>query len=412
MAKNYADLYASGNDSIALEQRFYAKLEASRGSLIAPTNADFFYTLDGGSIAFAQPFESSPHRSGRHNTGIIKKKKTCSFSFSTYFNIDESLGSPSTAEIDPAIQLLYKSMFGKQDNTGGSPVFTSATPPDLTFSLFEVGDKWSRQARGCFVQGLNLNFPGNGEAKMEWSGAGAESVMIGIGKSITANATNTVTVGSGEGDRFAIGGLVMVIKSDGTTRSTDTPAGLPRRILSIAGDVITLSGANLVDSDGSGSGTPVYLSYYEPSAPVAINNPVTGLVGSMSVASTTVDCFRNVTLALTNNHELVDYCYGMDALSTPFFVPGSRINGQLTVETNLNDEILALFNRVTQFEAENIHLVLGSASGRRFDLTVPKVQFPVPAFSLPTSGSIPISFQGTALQTSLDAADEFTASFL
>lgn len=408
--KNYADLYNSTNDSISLDQRWYAKLEASKGTLQTPANTDFFFTLGGGSVAFAQPFETSPHRSGRHHTGIIKKKKTCSFSFSSYFNIDETQGALSLTEVDAAVQLLFKSMFGKQDNGGGSPVFSTATAPDLTFSLFEVGDRWARQARGCFVQGLNMNFPGNGEATMEWSGAGAESYMIGIGKSVTANAANVITVGTGEGELFAVGGLVMGIKANGTTRSTDTPAGSSRKITAISGDDITVSGAVLTDMDGTS--TPVYLCYYEPSAPTAINNPVTGLVGSMSIASTTVDCFRSVVLNLTNDHELVDYCYGMDALSSPFYVPGNRVTGQLTVETNLNKEIHKLFNRVTQFEAENIHLKLGSNSGRHFDLTVPKVQFPVPAFAVPDSGSIPISFQGTALQTAFDAADEFTASFL
>ena len=73
MAKNYAALYDSTNDSSALEQRFYLKQESTKGNFIAPQNSDFFYTLGGGSIEFAQAFESSPHRSGRHHLDIIKQ---------------------------------------------------------------------------------------------------------------------------------------------------------------------------------------------------------------------------------------------------------------------------------------------------------------------------------------------------
>ena len=50
MAKNFADLYASGNDSIALEQKVYLKKETTRGQLIAPVGTDFLFTLPGASV--------------------------------------------------------------------------------------------------------------------------------------------------------------------------------------------------------------------------------------------------------------------------------------------------------------------------------------------------------------------------
>jgi hypothetical protein len=410
MAKNYKALYESSNDSLSLEQRWYAVAEASKGTLQAPTNSDFFFTLGGGSIEFSQPFETSPHRSGRHHTSNIKKKKECSFSFSTYFNIDESLPSASLSEVDPAVRLLFRSAFGTEVISSGSPVFNTSSPADFTFSLFEVGDKWSRQARAAFVQGCNMQFPGNGEATIEWSGNAAESILVGIAKTETNNTANTITLLAGEEDRVPVGSLIMIIKSDGTTRSSDTPAGSSRRVVSKAGNVITVSGAVLADANGTAG--DVFIAYYEPAAPVAINNPVTGLVGSMTVASTTHTCFRSFGLQIANDHELSDYCYGRDALDAPFFVPGSRFTATVTAEVNLNDEIIALFNRVVDFEAQEMNFTLGSASGRRFTLSVPKVQFPVPSFSVPDSGSVPVSFSGNALQSSFDAADEVIASFV
>lgn len=412
MVKNYADIYNSVNDAVATDQAWYAKLEGTRGQLTAPTGADFFYALQGGSISYTQPVESSPHRSGRHHLDIIKKKKTLSFSFSTFYNINTALGAASTAEIDPAIRLLNRSMFGKEDVTGGSPVYTTATAPEVTFSLFEIGDKWARQARGCFVDTLNENMPGNGEATMEWGGMGAESYMVGIAKTTANNdAGNTITLEAGEGDKIPVGSLVMLIEADGSTRSADTPDGSPRKVTAKTGDVITVDGAVLADADGSLA--DIYVSYYEPATPVAINIPVTGLTGTFTIASSSHDCVRNFSVAHSNQHEPVDYCYGSDSLSSPIFVPGNRFTSEVTIEINLNDEILSLFNRVQEdFEAQDITVVLGSPSGRRFQIEIPKIIFPVPSFTVPETGSIPITFTGTAYQTALDAADEVTRSYL
>ena len=249
MGKNVADLYNFAGDSSAVEQRFYAKLESTRGQLQAPVGADFFFTLAGGSVEFQQPYEVSPHRSGRHNNNIIKKKKETTFSFSTYFNINESLGSFSAAEIDTATKLLWKSLLGKE-TVGGSSIAYQATTPDLTFSLYEVGDRWARQTPGAFVMGGNVQLPGNGEATVEWSGNGKTVYYAGIGKSTIDNdGANTVTLQSGEGELFDVGAIVMLVESDGLTRSADTPDGSPRTITAINGDVITLSGAALADAD-------------------------------------------------------------------------------------------------------------------------------------------------------------------
>lgn len=409
MAKNYASLYASTNDSSALEQRFYLKQESSKGSFIPPQDADFLFTLGGGSIEFAQPFESSPHRSGRHHLDIIKQKKTLSWSLTTYVNIDTTLGAASTSEIDAPVRSLFKSVLGKEA-TSPNLAYTAEDAPDITFSLMEVGDKWSRQARGCFVNSATLNFPGDGQASVEWSGNGVESVFVGIGKStVDNNGANDVTLQAGEGKRFPVGAHVMLIDADGSTRSADTAAGSSRIVTAVAGDVVTLSGAVLADADGSAA--DVYLVYYEPSAPAAINDPQTGLVGSITIDGLSMACFRSATVALANDHELVDYCYGEDALASPFFVPGNRMTATVTVEMNVNDSMVGFFNNIQEFEAQDITVVLGDSAGRHMEVALPKVRFNVPAFAVPDTGSIPVSFEGNAFQTALDAADEVTVEF-
>lgn len=411
MAKNFADIYNFTGDSIAVEQAWFVKAESTKGQIIAPGATDFLQVLPGGSPQFQQPFETSPQRSGRHNLDIIKKKKELSWSFSTYFNIDETLGSASSAEVDPAVRALWKSMLGHEDVSAGA-VYNSSTPPDTTLSIFNNGDKWSQQSAGCFVQSVKMDLPGDGEAKNEWSGAGKQTLLVGVGKSLANNAANTLTLEAGEGYRFPVGSLIMIIKSNGTTRSTDTPTGSARTVQSVAADVLTISGAPLADADGSGLGAPIYVAYYEPSTKTAINNPVTGLVGSMTITGLTNPCFRNASIELANNHELVNYCYGVDSLASPFFVAGSRLTATLTMSMNLNDRIVEFFNKVQAFTAQNVTAVLGSASGRHLSVAMPKVFFPVPAYSVPDSGSIPIEFKGTCYESALDAADEVTVSFI
>lgn len=409
MAKNYASVYASVNDSSALEQAFFLKLETTRGQLIAPTPTDFLFTLAGGSIEYTQPIESSPHRSGRHHNDIIKSKKEMSWTLPTLFNIDETLGAAASTEIDTPVRLLWKSTLGKEVTVAGA-VYTSEEDPSVTFSMYQVGDKWSTQSRGCFVDQAALSFPGDGNAQAEFSGMGAEALLVGIGKSITANAANAVTLATGEGKRFPVGSLVMIIKSNGTTRSTDTPSGTPRTVNSVVGDVVTVSGAALTDANGTVN--PVYLTYYEPPTKTAISNPVTGLVGSLTIAGVSETCIRSANLTIANAHEAVNYCFGYDALHGSYFVPASRMTATLSIELNLNAEILGFFNDIQQFEAQDIQLVLGSATGRRLLIDMPRVIFPVPSISVPETGSIPITFEGICYQSALDAADEVTVSFI
>lgn len=412
MSKNYADIYNSVNDSIALAQRWYVKQETTRGTFVAPTGADFIYTLTGGQVEFMQPFESSPHRSGRHHNNIIKKKKETNWSFPTFFNIDTTLGSAAAAEIDPGMKVLWKSLLGGEDLSAGAKY--TPTTPDITFSLFEVGDKFSRQCRAAFVQASNVTLPGDGEAKAEWSGNAKDALYVGMGKSVSANAANTVTLISGDGGQFkaAVGGLVMIIKANGTTRSTDTPDGSPRTIVSVTGDDVVLSGAVLTDADGTGMSAPVYLVYYEPTTPVAIDNPITGLVGSFAIAGYTgLHCARSISFAMKNDHELVNYCYGTDSLDAPYFVPGSRFTCEPSFEMNMNKDLMAFFHGVESFDSQALTAVLGAASGRRLEMVLPRAFFPVPSFSVPDTGSVPVTFKGTAYQTTLDAGDEFYAWF-
>jgi hypothetical protein len=410
MAKNYASLYSSALDSSALNQSLYVKKETVNGTMIAPTDSDFTFVLAGGSMSFSQPQESSPHRSGRHNNNTILKKKTLEWSYPTYVNIDTGVAAGAT-EVEDGIKVLWESALGRETIDVTGCAYDSANDPSTTFTIFEIGDMWCKQGYGCFVDSAEIQLVGDGESQINWSGMGVESYLVGMSQSvIDNNGGNTVTVAAGEGKRFPVGSMVMLVESDGLTRSADTPNGSPRFVTSVAGDVVTLDGAALADADGSV--TPVYLVYYEPESPVGIDNPQTGLVGDFISASMGGQCVRNATINIANNHEPVNYCFGTDALSGSLFVPASRLEVSVSVEINLNKENVGIYNDIQNFVDQDLQFILGDSTTRHFQVTLPRVEFTTPSIDVPESGSIPVTFEGIAYQTALDAANEIEVKYL
>ena len=411
MAKNFADIYNDSSDSIALEQKFFIKEETVRGTFVAPVGADFIFTLSGGTINFNRPIESSPHRSGRHHTTPIKKKTSTEWTIPTFFNIDTTLGGAAAAEIDPGMQVLHESMFGFEDTAAGAE-YTTAKVPNVTFTLLENGDKWAIQSVGAFVESANMSFPGDGEAQTEWAGSAKTAVHIGVAKTTALNdGGNTITVEAGEGFRFKAGGQIMLVEADGLTRSADTPDGSPRLITSITGDVLTVDGAVLADADGTGA--DLFVTYYEPETPVAINDPQVGLVGSVTIAGfSAIGCVRSATVNCTNNHELQDNCFGETGLGGSLFIPGGRFTAEVSLEINMNNTMLELINKIRDdLTGEDIQIILGDAAGRHLEIDMDKVIFSVPEVSVPDTGPIPVTITGNAYQSGIDAFDEISVHY-
>lgn len=411
MSKNYASIYANTGDSSALNQKFYLKEEISKGVLNLPAASDYFFALSGGSLAFSQPVNPSPHRSGRHNNNIIKEKKVLEWSLPTMVNIDTAVVAGVT-ELESAMRVLWKSLLGRETVSSGV-IYDSLADPSITFTLFEVGDKWAKQAYGCFVDACEIALPGDGQSRLSWSGMGVQSYLVGIGKStINNNAAQTVTLQTGEGKRFPVGARVMIVEADGSTRSADTVAGSARTVTAVSGDVVTLSGAVLADADGSS--TPVYLCYYEPvlTGSEGIDNPQTGLQGTFTSTSIPGSpCVRSATIKVANGHEVVNYCWGTDAASGSIFVPASRLEVDVSIELNLSHDLVEFYNAVQEFEAQDLNFKLGDTALRYLELDLPKVIFQVPSIDVPETGSIPVTFEGKAYQSALDAADELVVSY-
>jgi len=490
MAKNFKAIYEGGNDASALNQTFFLKKETIRGVTVAPAGTDFLYTMSGGSVNFSQPFEVSPHKTGRHANNIILQKTSTEWSLSTLFNIAQSNPPLFAACIDAPIKMLWEAVLGKAYPVPGTEMkFDPSTDPTITFTMMENGDHLAKQAAGCYVNQVEVQMPGDGMTQMDWSGNAKTVYHAGIGKStISNNGGSTVSIQAGEGRRFDIGAMVMIVKADGVTRSADTAT--PRKITNVvigngvaatatvgvntftavnvgaggnaialvfdgtddvttvvtawntanptnqvgftgaggtvltaqtvtlsggsgsAVDVVTLDGANLADADGSAANTPIFLCYWEPLASTiaGIDEPQTGLKGKITINTLpTLSCVRGATLSINNNHELVDYCYGTDGAGGSIFVPSSRLEATLSIELNLNAPLVEFFKRVREFEAHDVTLICGNsdkADARFVEFKCPKVKFNVPSIEIPESGAVPVSFEGTCLQTALEQGDE------
>ena len=67
---------------------------------------------------------------------------------------------------------------------------------------------------------------------------------------------------------------------------------------------------------------------------VAINNPQTGLQGSITIAGLgSADCVRSGSINMVNNHEVQDFCYGEEGLGGRLFTPGGRFTAEISLET-------------------------------------------------------------------------------
>lgn len=411
MAKNFSSIYGGGNPASALNQSFFVKKETTRGTLVAPVGADFLFSLGGGSVQFSQPMESSPHRSGRHNNNIIKQKTATEWSLSTFFNID--VDAAYGACMDTAMKVLHESLLGYQNDSGTAIEFTPLQDPSTTFTIFENLDFMGKQAAGCYVESGQFQFPGDGQAQVNWSGRGVTVYHAGIAKSVTDNdAGNLITVAAGEEARFDVGAMVMLIESDGITRSADTPDGSPRKVVAIDSVAHTVEVDGVVLADADGSVTPLYLCYYEPGTPAGIDQPQTGLEGSVSFDTIPgLSCVRSAEINVTNNHEPEDYCFGKPGLGANAFIPAGRLQVECTFELNADIYMTEFLAKLRAFDPHAIVLNLGNTSQRYYKVTIPRFIAEVPAVEVPDTGSVPVTVTGMAFQTTLGAADELKLSY-
>lgn len=411
--KNFATLYNSQNLSSAIEQSIFVKTETQKALAIAPLGTDAIEQT-AANVAFAEPRDPSPHKSGRDHVSLIRRKNSTEISLTTAVNIDTSLGGPTSGQIDQAMRALLLNTLGFETETPNLR-YNNSEAPDDSFTMLDNGDKQANQAIGAFIQTMTINIPGADIPTFEFTGMAKTAFNAGIGVSTSDNnGGNIISLDNiNEACRFEVGALVMVIKADGLTRSDDTATGTFRRVVSSneANGQVELDGAVLADSDGSGGA--IYLAYYEPEGVTKINDIQTDLTGDVVVGSLPAgNCVRSMSITLNNNHEVEDDCYGESGLTDALYAASDKFTVEVSIELNLNDDLVEFITKRKNFELENVVATIGSTTGRRMQITMARLQLNVPAVVRPETGRVPVTFEGIALASDSGAGDAIVIDYL
>lgn len=379
---------------------------ANTGVEAAGVNGTDYLVMTKGSHKFTQPRNISKVRSGRQSVSTIKTKKMLEGDIETYINIDTSLGAPA---IDIPLKLLIKQLLASQVTVPTvSESFSQLQAPTSYVSIYETTNVTGAILNGCYTKSLEISLPGDGEAMFKFTYKGRDEKACTVAQASAAVVSSAAFItNAGESRNFEVGALVMVIDDDGRTVIAGGDGTLSVSSLTHGANTVTLSTTISTDDDS-------YLVPYDPSVLGGLggtNSPLIGLTGSISFdnGATTIDAIRSCTIKIDDQKEDLDKYYGSD--SNLGYVISNVAKIEVTVEINMTAQQYNKILRIKDDARFDFKGVLGSASGRRLEIRMPSVQFGTPAVDIPESGSVPVTFEGFALQTAPGALDAITLSY-
>jgi hypothetical protein len=375
---------------------------ANGGTETAGTNDQDFLLYTTGGPKHDQPIESNAHRSGRFHTGIIKKKIVAEFDFETYVNMSGSAG----ASIDTAVQLLIESALGKKTTTGTFIDFDQDLP-NIAMSMVRVSTIFGEYYTGGYVRDMELDFPGDGPAKIKYAGKASKSYIAGLAQLNGAvSASANIILNAAESERFEANARVMLVGADGRTITHGQDGSIYVVSVDDSTETVVISTSVSVADD----------SFIVPWDPGAVQQTgrdaiFTDLVGSMKlVASGSAVDVTGINLKIANDHNDFDNRFGSDA--NKGFAAGNRMTATLGVTFDLSNETFGQVVRTRQFAGFNPEIVLGSvASGRYLKITAPKWITNVPAIEVPENGTTPVTLEGVLYQSSAGSKDPVKLRF-
>ena len=366
-----------------------------------------------GGFTYEQPFEPSPHRSGRFFSGIVKQKCVAAFDVTTLFNMKES----GADVIDPAIQLLWKSLVGGQTNVAGSPnkICYNQKLPTIFISAAVVSTIYGEYYTGAYVQGMTITQPGDAVGTMQWTGIASEAYISGLSQvdgAVSASANVVVNLsavdGQSEACRYSANGRVMVVKADGETITDGFLGDL--YVVSVNAITNTVVLNRPVDAEDNG-----YLVPWNPGAnkTKCTDNIYSDLTGEFKLDCNASEsqCITNFTASFANNHFDINNCFG--AKCNQGFIPAERLTVELSVTFDLSNENFAQVVKLRDCKGLCPYFQLGdpATTGAYFTLQAENWIPNVPPIALPSSGPTPITLTGTLYETSKGSNDPFKATY-
>jgi len=369
-------------------------------------SGDFAYVKEAG-FNFSQDVEMSDHRSGRQASNFYKKKKMVEGDLSLYILLGNE---GSNVTMSDAHKLIYESCFGRIVTDSATELtFDCAQPHGTYFSSLLCNNGLGQIVNGCYAKNWSLSLAGDSPASLTVSSKGRDSKMASVAKFASAStAVATVITVDKEAKRFEVGSVVMIVGDDGVTVSKGGLGNLTVVSIADATNTITLSEPVTTQVDG-------YLAPWSPAYFGAIPNDnlriATDLEGSVSMDGGTsrIGEITGVEIGVENNLTDLDGYYGTD--SNQGFIDGSRQEISVSLTLNLTVAEVRKIQLMKDFQTFDILIKVGSLTGQRMEIKVPRVIFNIPSIELPADGAVSLTFEGRALQTETGAMDAIKVSF-
>jgi hypothetical protein len=367
---------------------------------------DFLLYTEGGA-KYAQPIETSAHRSGRFLTSIITKKITADFDLTTLINMSGLAGD----SLDNAIRTLLKGACGKETVTPNLAIDYEQDDAINYFSLVKASTIFAEYYTGCYVKDFTLTQPGDAPGTYQFVGMAKKASSAGIGKVFGAVVASTDVILDDSVyphvERFTEGARVMVVGTDGRTVLYGVDGSLYVSSIDLALNKLVLSSAISCDDQS-------YIVFWHPGCvqTTSRDNIYTDLQGSFKFSPTEpAICATNIVLGITNDHIDKMNCFGSD--SNEGGIAGNRAVWNLSVTFDLSNDVYGKLLQAETFAGFQPELIIGdSASSRYLKITAPKWIPAIPAKEIPANGTTPITLEGSLYQSEGGAKDCVKLSFL
>jgi hypothetical protein len=372
----------------------------------AGTNGSDLLLMQKASFKFGQEIELSKHRTGRQGANIVKKKKTLEGDVELYCNFLTSGGTPT---IDDPVALLLEAAFGRKVQSSSEIKFDMGQPSAVYMSALQCNNVFNKKLNGVYSKNFTLSLPGDGEASMKFTVKGRDSKESSISQASAPGTASTSWIPqTGEAGNHEPECVVMMVSDDGRTIIAGADGSLTVTAYDKDTNTNTLSSAQTWPDEA-------FLVPWAPNVFAcggAIDNPVTGLEGSVSFdnGAELIEEIRSAEISVDPKVEDLDGYYGADG--NRGFVIGDRAEIMVKVEVNMSASQYKKVIQTKRFESFDMRLVLGSPTGRRLQIRCPKVIYKVAEVELPDSGTVPVTFEGMALQTTSCSLDAVTLSYL
>jgi hypothetical protein len=367
---------------------------------------DFLLYTEGGA-KYAQPIESSPHRSERFHTSFIPKKITADFDITTLINMSGLAG----ASLDNAVRALLKGAAGLETVVPNVALNYSQSSDINYFSLVKATTLFAEYYVGCYVKDYTLTQAGDAPGTHKFAGMAKKATTAGIGKLFGAVVASTDVILDSvvypHVERFKAGAYVMMVDTDGRTITAGADGSLYIVSVDLVLNKVVLSSA--VDAlDQS------FLVFWHPGCvqTTARDNIYTDLQGSFKFSPTEpAVCVTNLTLTLANDHIDKMNCFGTD--SNDGGVAGNRATWTLSITFDLSNDMFGKLIQSESFGGFQPEIIIGdSVSTRYLKVTAPRWVPSIPEKAIPANGTTPITMEGLLYESEGGARDCVVLSFL